>query len=184
MKQTTKHSFKTGDRVQVLDDAVEGVITAIDTDSITIESTDGFLIKYQPNELIKIGETKIAVSYQDIRFAKSIKDVPQKVKKSPFKDKVRATPSFDLHIEKIVQSHKGMSNFDILNLQLETAQRHIEFAIKNRIPKIVLIHGVGAGVLKTELEYLYRKYDQIIVSEASYQLYGQGASELYFKQNN
>jgi hypothetical protein len=31
-----------------------------------------------------------------------------------------------------------MSNYDILTLQSETAKRHIEFAIKNRIPKIVL----------------------------------------------
>jgi hypothetical protein len=36
-----------------------------------------------------------------------------------------------------------MSNYDILTLQTETAKRHIEFAIRNRIPKIVFIHGVG-----------------------------------------
>ncbi len=179
-----KDNFKMGDRVQVLDDAMEGVVIAVESTAVTIESTDGFVIKYQPKELIKIGDTKISVTYQDIRAVKSMKDVPVKNPKSPFKETTRGTPSFDLHIEKIVKSHKGMSNYDILNLQLETAQRHIEFAIKNRIPKIVLIHGVGAGVLKTELEYLYRKYDHIIVSEANYQLYGQGASELYFKQNN
>jgi hypothetical protein len=32
----------------------------------------------------------------------------------------------------------GMSNYDILTLQSETAKRHIEFAIRNRIRKIVL----------------------------------------------
>jgi uncharacterized protein YijF (DUF1287 family) len=82
-----------------------------------------------------------------------------------------------------VASFKGMSNFDILELQLETAKRHIEFAINKKIQKIVLIHGVGEGVLKSELEFLYKKYPQIVYQEANYQKYGQGASELYFKQN-
>jgi hypothetical protein len=36
-----------------------------------------------------------------------------------------------------------MSNYDILTLQSETAKRHIEFAIKNRIPKIVFYPWCG-----------------------------------------
>jgi dsDNA-specific endonuclease/ATPase MutS2 len=47
-----------------------------------------------------------------------------------------------------------MSNFDILNLQMETAKRHIDFAIRNRIPKIVFIHGVGEGILKGRTRFL------------------------------
>lgn len=88
-----------------------------------------------------------------------------------------------MHIEKLVKNKAGLSNFDILNLQIDTAKRHIEFAIKNRIPKIVLVHGVGEGVLKTELEYLFKKYPQITFQDANYQKYGLGATELYFKQN-
>lgn len=55
-----------------------------------------------------------------------------------------------------------MSNYDILTLQAETAQRHIEFAIRNRIPKIVFIHGVGEGILKSELDFLLGRYDNIV----------------------
>ena len=76
-----------------------------------------------------------------------------------------------------------MNNFDILTIQLETAKRHIDFAIKNRIPKIILIHGVGEGVLKSELEFLFGRYDDVTFQDASYQKYGVGATELYFKQN-
>ena len=54
-----------------------------------------------------------------------------------------------------------MSNYDILTLQTETAKRHIEFAIRNRIPKIVFIHGVGEGILKAELDFLLGRYDNI-----------------------
>jgi hypothetical protein len=53
-----------------------------------------------------------------------------------------------------------MSNYDILTLQSETAKRHIEFAIKNRIPKLFL-SMVGEGVLKAELDFLLGRYDNI-----------------------
>jgi dsDNA-specific endonuclease/ATPase MutS2 len=76
-----------------------------------------------------------------------------------------------------------MSNYDILTLQTETAKRHLEFAIRNRIPKIVFIHGVGEGILKAELDFLLGRYDQIFFQEANYQKYGQGATEVFIKQN-
>jgi dsDNA-specific endonuclease/ATPase MutS2 len=96
----------------------------------------------------------------------------------------RAAPEFDLHIEKLVLNKQGMSNYDILTLQSETAKRHIEFAIKNRIPKIVFIHGVGEGVLKAELDFLLGRYDNIDFREGNYQKYGQGATEVFIKQNS
>ena len=92
-------------------------------------------------------------------------------------------PEFDLHIEKLVPNFKGMSNYDILTLQTETAKRHLDFSIRNRIPKIVFIHGVGEGVLKAELDFLLGRYDQIFFQEANYQKYGQGATEVFIKQN-
>jgi dsDNA-specific endonuclease/ATPase MutS2 len=76
-----------------------------------------------------------------------------------------------------------MNNFDILNIQTETAKRHIEFAIRNRIPKIVFIHGVGEGVLKAELDFMLKRYENISFQDANYQKYGMGATEVYFKQN-
>ena len=103
-----------------------------------------------------------------------------KVKKN--KNEIPA-PEFDLHIEKLVPNFKGMSNYDILTLQTETAKRHLDFSIRNRIPKIVFIHGVGEGVLKAELDFLLGRYDQIFFQEANYQKYGQGATEVFIKQN-
>ena len=111
---------------------------------------------------------------------------PQKKKNQPkFKSDAieKGVPEFDLHIEKLVKSKGGMTNYDILTLQTETAKRHIEFAIKNRIPKIVFIHGVGEGILKAELDFMLGRYDQISFQDANYQKYGLGATEVYFKQN-
>nr|WP_311195921.1 Smr/MutS family protein [Antarcticibacterium sp. 1MA-6-2] len=89
----------------------------------------------------------------------------------------------DLHIEKLVNSYRGMTNHDILSLQLDTAKRQIEFATRKRIQKIVFIHGVGEGVLKAELDYLFGRYENLKYYDADYQKYGVGATEVYLFQN-
>ena len=89
----------------------------------------------------------------------------------------------DLHIHQLVPSSKGMSNYDMLNIQMETAKRQLEFAIRKRIQKVVFIHGVGAGVLKEELNYLFKRYENVKYYDADYQKYGLGATEVYIYQN-
>ena len=70
----------------------------------------------------------------------------------------------------------------MLNLQLDTAKRKVEFAIQKRISKIVFIHGVGEGVLKSELQSLLNKYP-VKHYDASFKNYGLGATEVYIYQN-
>jgi dsDNA-specific endonuclease/ATPase MutS2 len=70
----------------------------------------------------------------------------------------------------------------MLNLQLDTAKRKVEFAIQKRISKIVFIHGVGEGVLKSELHALLNQYP-IRHYDASFKKYGLGATEVYIYQN-
>ena len=84
----------------------------------------------------------------------------------------------DLHIQQITKSTRGMGNFDILTLQLETAKRKIEFARAKQIPRIIFIHGVGEGVLKEELDFLFKKYDSLEFYPADFQKYGWGATEV------
>ena len=71
----------------------------------------------------------------------------------------------------------------MLNLQIDTATQRLEHAITNRIPKLVFIHGVGEGVLRMELETLFRRYSEVTFSDASYRKYGAGATEVYIYQN-
>jgi len=75
-----------------------------------------------------------------------------------------------------------MSNFEKLSLQLKVAQKELEKAISKKHPKIIFIHGRGAGVLKNELKSLFKKY-QVDFHDASYTEYGQGATEVIIYQN-
>ncbi|WP_081210801.1 Smr/MutS family protein [Salegentibacter sediminis] len=179
--------FNPGDKVAALDDDLEGVVVNADAASVTIETPDGFEMDFSPAELVKI-ETPIEDLSENVDFNRVLeeKQLPKKPKSKRIKPKERNAPPMevDLHIEKLVNNFRGMNNFDILNLQMETAKRQLEFAMRKRIQKIVFIHGVGEGVLKAELDYLLGRYDNLKFYDADYQKYGQGATEVYFFQNN
>jgi dsDNA-specific endonuclease/ATPase MutS2 len=178
--------FNKGDKVSVLDDDINGIVIEVNQDEITIETEDGFALKFNSKELIKIVDTSVlnskTVSF-NLNEIKKQKEIPKP--RSFVKERVKGEippPEFDLHIEKLAKNHRSMSNYDILTLQSDTAKRHIEFAIRNRIPKIVFIHGVGEGILKAELDFMLARYDNLVFYDADYQKYGVGATEVLFKQ--
>ena len=181
--------FNKGDKVSVLDDAINGVVVAVKDREVTIETVDGFMMTFLVNELIKVdNSSNLMSSIQRINIDEVVKQKeipkPRSFVKEPKDKRESPVPEFDLHIEKLVPNKRGMSNYDILTLQSETAKRHIEFAIRNRIPKIVFIHGVGEGILKAELDFLLGRYDNIAFQDANYQKYGLGATEVFIKQNS
>lgn len=176
-----------GDVVQVLDDNLEGKITAINNDIIHVETKDGFTLTYSPKELIIISSDAPKINF-DVSLSKVLaeKEIPKKqgsvLTKSGKKDPM--VFEVDLHLEKIITGrNKNLTNFDKLNIQLEEAKRAMDFAISKRYNRVVLIHGVGDGVLKSELEYLLKRYENIVIQEAKYSKYGLGAMEIYIKQN-
>ncbi len=172
-----------GDKVTVLDDNINGVVSVVKGDDVYVTTEDGFELIYKQKELIKIGEELKNVSVQGISKIIQDKQERSSSKLNLRKKEESKEVAFDLHIEKLIPSTKGMQSFDMLELQIQTAERHIDFAIKSRIPKIVLIHGVGDGRLRAEIEYILKRYENIWFQEASFQRYGQGALEIHFRQN-
>lgn len=183
-------NFKIGDKVAVLDDVINGIVKEVHQNKIVIESSDGFLFNFLPKELVIIRESQFELSkYSDIgneSLMEKMDETSTKKKTSKFKTDLKPDKlppmEVDLHIHHLTDSTRGMDNYDMLNLQMETAKHKLEFAIKNRIPKIVFIHGVGEGVLKTELDYLFKNYN-VDFYAANYKKYGMGATEVYIYQN-
>lgn len=178
--------FQEGDKVAVLDDAINGIVKNVSSNEIQIETTDGFLMLFNSNELVKIKEEQSEISKKVLvpeHLGYKV-DSSKKRQGIKFKSKKEGVPPMevDLHLEKLVKNSRGMDNYDKLSLQIDTATHKLEFAIRNRIPRIVFIHGVGEGVLKQELNFLFNRYN-VSVSEASYQKYGMGATEVYILQN-
>ena len=181
--------FKIGDSVLVIDEDLSGVITKIKNEVITIETKDGFSLDFSLIELVKNKSTqdfrKSLFSHSNFNEVISEKEKPVRKNKpiARVKDRYEPTMEIDLHINQLVNSSKGMTNYDMLTLQLETAKRQLDFAIQKRIQKVVFIHGVGEGVLKIELDYLFGRYNNVKFYDANYQKYGLGATEVYIYQN-
>lgn len=179
--------FEIGDTVSVLDDAINGVVTKINQNDITITTEDDFVLQFKAEELVKISKGSLTNLFSSKSVSQVLSEKAEPIKRSFAKERKSKKEEFvlevDLHIEKLVPSIKGLSNYEILNIQMDTAKGQLEFAIRNRMQKLVFIHGVGEGVLKSELEFLLGRYNQIHFQEASFQKYGFGATEVYIKQN-
>lgn len=176
-----------GDSVSVLDEDLTGTIIKISGITITIQTTEGFEFEFSKNQLIKAETDNVlktnVFSNASIKEVVSQKEIPKKKSiKVKFKERFQPTLEVDLHIHQLTNSTRGMSNHDMLTLQLDTAKRQLEMAIHKRFQKIVFIHGKGEGVLKLELDYLFSRYN-VKFYEANYQKYGLGATEVYIYQN-
>jgi len=182
-------TINVGDTVEAIDDAITGKVISVDGSTLTIDSQDGFQVQLDVSEVVVVNAHDDIHSnvllYDDISDIKQQKSETKRKSVSSAKVKDRHKPTFivDLHIHQLTDSTKGMTNFDMLNLQLDTARQQLEFAIRKRMLKMVFIHGVGEGVLRQELYTLLRRYNNVSFYDADYKLYGLGATEVRIFQN-
>lgn len=174
-----------GNKVAVLDADIRGFITRKEQNLFFVEDQYGMEYSFYATELVKIDIEQHELS-RNIRVSTSLwkEKIKQPIKKKSFfvKDKKEIVMEVDLHADKLLKSTRGMDNYDILSVQLDTAKHKLEFCVSKSISKLVLIHGIGQGVLKSELNYLLNKYP-VKYYDASYQKYGKGATEVYIFQN-
>jgi hypothetical protein len=89
----------------------------------------------------------------------------------------------DLHIEELIDSYSGKDNFELLTIQLSYFSKMLECAIANKFRRIIFIHGVGNGKLKSEIiNKLKEMYPELRYSDASMRKYGNGATEIELTQ--
>jgi hypothetical protein len=83
----------------------------------------------------------------------------------------------DLHIEELLDNYSGMSNAQIINVQLNHFQKALDKAITDHYRKLFVIHGIGNGRLKQEVRNILTSY-KLQHFDASYSKYGFGATEV------
>ncbi len=179
--------MQVNDKVAVLDDTIYGKIIKVVGDTITVETTDGFEMDFSENELVVIDNSisKREMSPQNVAEIITEKDnrKPGKSVKQKPKERVLPAMEVDLHINQLLPKTKHLTNYEMLTIQIDAAKRQLDFAISKKIQRIVFIHGLGEGVLRTEMEYLFNRYENIKFYDADYQKYGRGATEVYIFQN-
>jgi hypothetical protein len=133
-----------------------------------------------PVVLNDLAEREMLVSATDLQQAMMQKiktDLPNPRPVSIKKEKQPVILEVDLHIHQLLDSTAGLTNTDMLNVQLEKFRQIMEEYKKKKGQRIVFIHGKGEGVLrKAVLTELKLKYKHCPVQDASFIEYGFGAT--------
>lgn len=88
----------------------------------------------------------------------------------------------DLHIEKLSDNWKHLSNAEILTIQLKEFEKWYELAIVHRQAQLIVIHGIGTGKLRDEIHDILRLKKEVKSFVNQYHPnFGYGATEIFFK---
>lgn len=88
----------------------------------------------------------------------------------------------DLHIEKLSDDWKHLSNFEILTIQLKEFDKWYDLAYAHRLPNLIVVHGVGSGKLRDEIhDILKTKHEVKTFVNQYHPRFGYGATEIYFQ---
>ena len=143
-----------GDKIKFLDFEGGGEVISISGNSYVILTNEGFEEKHSKNSIIKVNtdlEKSLKSTYVPVGFKKQIKKIQ---KDSIFKSKTPFVWEIDIHIENLLDNFYHMSNYEIVNYQLNKCEDIIHKALKAKVRKLVIIHGKGQGVLRNEVHNL------------------------------
>lgn len=182
--------FKPGDKVTFLNDIGSGVVIKIISERyVLVENEDGFEMDCLVSELI-LSRSEKDYKLDGIEHVLSVQDkIAEEQKFQKFEEFERKTKGLvsmmkdemevDLHIEELIDSYRGMSNGEILSVQMANFKRQLNIAIRRKVKKLIVIHGVGEGVLKSEIRTeLLSNFPDMEFHDASYRKYGYGATEI------
>ena len=151
-----------------------------------------FLDPGEPVENDYFNEKALVFTVYDFRkkYSASLEVDPEEIRKALYtkgdqKDPKRSSPGkkqkaieeVDLHIESLVEDSSGLSNGEILEIQMSRFRTVMDTLLRHKPGRAVLIHGVGNGKLKLELrKTLDREYRTARYQDASFKEYGYGAT--------
>lgn len=182
-------SFQINEKVGFLYEKGGGIVRKFDDKGmIYVEDEDGFERPFRANELVKIHGSEYNLpddSVIQINEDDSISKSRYTLRKETLTGIRRPLDvwEIDLHIESLLDSHVGMSNAEILTLQLKELKNFYKKAIDKHIRKLIIIHGVGEGVLKDEVRLFLSKKEGIEYFDADFREYGKGATAVEIRYN-
>lgn len=170
-------NFKIGDKVQLINGNLKGIVLAVFEYRLLMKDEFGFdeeflisNITFQSNA----EDYENSLEKYNVVIEKKEFSIAEKESKANLKKLVLEV---DLHIHHLTSSTRNMTNHEMVMLQLKKVKETIRLVNRNRHSKIVFIHGVGSGKLRSELEFELKK-NKITFQDASFEKYGRGALEV------
>ena len=185
-------NISVGDKVKFINEKLEGeVISLLSTSKVKVSCSDGFDHEVFLSEIIVVGEDDVTKHHIDeVEIKDKIKQVSiHQPKQNSFLSRYMTNTKYqfekvveiDLHLEELVEFPNKLDDWQKLHTQMQHVKRCLAAAMDDKVRKLVFIHGVGTGVLRTELINLLSNYDNLSFKDADYREYGIGATEVYIK---
>ncbi|MBI2281274.1 MAG: Smr/MutS family protein [Bacteroidetes bacterium] len=184
-------SILVGNKVKFVNENLDGVVKSILKDNLLlIAASDGFEHKVRVNEVVVIHEDNSITYNMDKQSIKDKIKTPSSGKMSSdiltrytsnTKFQFEKVIEIDLHLEELVEFPMKLDDRLRLYTQMQHVKKCLEAAVNQRYRKLIFIHGVGEGVLKSELRNYLAQFENISVKDADYREYGSGATEVIIK---
>lgn len=157
--------------------------------AVTLMTEKGFAVNdYFHNKalIFKLTPDPLEEQIQQLTNADIQSVIKEKEARPRIKKAVKRTPGeileIDLHIEALLDDIRGLSNAEMLKYQLDKFNQVLTENAKFKGQRIVFIHGVGNGVLKSDIiKILKRNRKQYDYQDASFREYGYGATMVIIK---
>mgnify|MGYP001571726896 FL=1 len=197
--------IKIGSEVKFLNDVGGGIVLEIFSDgTASVQGEDGFDMKYNLTELMLVSDS---ITEQEEEYnnklpdlakiiAQDVNEERQKLIQKDFEIKyanVRATNQqrrgehmvIDLHIHELIDDQSGLQDRTKLDIQLNHFERMMRIAGEQRVKRVIFIHGVGQGVLRSQIRTrLGSYYPDCTVRDGNPREYGAGATEVILGQSS
>lgn len=178
-----------GKKVKFVNEQLSGsIIKVVGKSQFEIEADDGFDYVVDRSEVVVLdeGEIEYSVNYDEVQERVKISN---DLAGESFLSKYIATTKYqyekvleiDLHLEELVEFPLKLDDWQRLHTQMQHVKKCLNAALNQRVRRMVFIHGVGQGVLKTELKNYLAQFDYLTFKDADYREYGSGATEVIIK---
>lgn len=194
-------SFQTGQRVKFLNDVGSATVVRVEGSTVVVEDEDGFERSVSAAELMAAPDPEVEAR----QYGDTIPDVAQLLAQEVGEKRMRelqkdfevryqhaqatnmarrdAHMEVDLHIHELVDDQRGLPDRAKLAIQMDHFDRMMDIAKREKLRRIVFIHGVGQGVLRHQIRTtLEQHHPDCTYREGDPRKYGSGATEVWLGQ--
>lgn len=163
--------FQRGDKVEAVDETLQGTVIRIEGSLVIFIDDDGFEYRYPADKLVR-------ANFLD-EFPRPGALIPRLKNdisrpKTSSQNRKNKIPEIDLHASALPTLPPGALPDEILRHQLNHLKRFLRQAHRKNISKFIVIHGCGKGILRRKALQMVRKAGYVTY-DAPYARYGQGA---------
>jgi hypothetical protein len=193
--------FQPGDVVKFINDVGKATVLRTEGSMVVVEDEDGFERSVPSRELMAAGDPKEEAK----QYGNNMPDIAQLLRKEVGEKRMRelqkdfdvryhrenatnmarrdAHMEVDLHIHELVDDQSGLPDRAKLAIQMAHFDRMMDIAKREKLRRIVFIHGIGQGVLRHQIRTsLDQHHPDCTFRDGDPRKYGSGATEVWLGQ--